>query len=231
MTARLIEIAYGQDLGKFGLLQVRDDRLVGGPDWIHDSAFGYEGYDFDGKVDDSLAARFGQACGKAFFRGSCGYRQPMLLMLQSLFADRFKLKVRRETRVGPVYALVADKAGAKFPTSLSPELATVLPAAQRTPCPPGCACLQAYTTMARLADWCTWSSGRPVLDQTGIKGLCYIKLQYARQRPLETDDAPQIQSGPSIFTALQQQLGLKLKPAKGPVEYLVIEHIERPSEN
>jgi uncharacterized protein (TIGR03435 family) len=226
--APFIQIAYSQDLGEFGLLEVQYDRLVRGPDWIR-----YEPYDIEGKVDDSLAASFGHECGdKAFFQGSCTYRQPMLLMLQSLFADRFKLKVRRETRVGPVYALMVDKGGPKFPTSLSPELATVLPPnAHRTPCPPGCFCYQEYTTMARLAYWCT-ASGRPVLDQTGIKGLCYIELQYARQQNQPVaDGAPQVESGPSIFTALKQQLGLKLVPTKGPVEYLVIDHIERPSEN
>jgi uncharacterized protein (TIGR03435 family) len=78
---------------------------------------------------------------------------------------------------------------------------------------------------------CTGPDGPPVLDHTGIKGLCYIKLEFARQRRLETSDAPQIESGPSIFTAVRQQLGLRLKPTKGRVEYLVIEHIERPSEN
>jgi len=64
---------------------------------------------------------------------------------------------------------------------------------------------------------------RPVLDRTGIKGEFDFKLDYA------TDDNPE--TGPSIFTAIQEQLGLRLQAAKGPVEMLIIEHVEKPSAN
>jgi uncharacterized protein (TIGR03435 family) len=78
--------------------------------------------------------------------------------------------------------------------------------------------------------------GRPVIDRTGLKGGYYIQLQYvpeqAANRNVGADNAlPAGVSGPSIFSALQQQLGLKLKATQGPVETLVIDHIERPSEN
>ena len=78
--------------------------------------------------------------------------------------------------------------------------------------------------------------GRPVIDQTGLQGGYYIKLQWARPQPASAnpgmDIAPPLgPAGPDIFTALQQQLGLKLESTKGPVEVLVIDHIERPSEN
>jgi uncharacterized protein (TIGR03435 family) len=213
--------------------------------------FGYEGYDIDAKVDDSLAEKFGKDCGRAFFRGRCAYRQQMILMLQSLFADRFKLRVRRETKEGPVYALVVAKGGPKFPTSLPPDSQeraenSALPPPKRQPCPPGWLCLREYTTMTRLADWFSASPqlGRPVIDQTGVEGLCYLELRYAREQGQteggtgsESSNSgvgtapPLVPSGPSLFSALQDQLGLKLKPTKGPVETLVIEHIERPTDN
>jgi uncharacterized protein (TIGR03435 family) len=89
--------------------------------------------------------------------------------------------------------------------------------------------------MGRVADWLSESRGvdRPVIDQTGLTGGYYIKIQWApEQRHAEIgSDAPLGPSGPDIFTALQQQLGLKLKPTKGPVDFIVIDHIERPSEN
>ena len=78
--------------------------------------------------------------------------------------------------------------------------------------------------------------GRPVVNQTGLLGGYYIKLQYARDQPesgnARTGTPPPLgPDGPSIFTALQEQLGLKLVPTKGPMEIIVIDHIERPSEN
>jgi len=240
LTAYLIEWAYGHDLGDFGFVKLRDNQLGGGPDWVRGGEFGYEGYDIDAKVDDSLAAKFGRDCGRGFFYGRCAYRQQMILMLQSLFADRFKLKVRRETKEGPVYALVVAKGGPKFPTSLPPDSDpgaqnSAVPPPRRPPCPAGMFCYQDYLSMGRVADWLSDSRGvdRPVIDQTGLDGSYYIKIQWApEQRQAETGSAASLgPPGPDIFTALQQQLGLKLKPTKGPVETLVIEHIERPSEN
>jgi uncharacterized protein (TIGR03435 family) len=96
-------------------------------------------------------------------------------------------------------------------------------------------CYQDYLSMGRIADWLSESRGvdRPVIDRTGLKGGYYIKIQWVpEQRHAEMGSAPSPgPSGPSIYTALQQQLGLKLVPKKGPVEFLVIDHIERPSEN
>jgi uncharacterized protein (TIGR03435 family) len=92
--------------------------------------------------------------------------------------------------------------------------------------------------MGRVADWLSESRGvdRPVIDQTGLEGGYYIKIQWARPQPQNTNSgmgmAPPLgPTGPDIYNALQQQLGLKLKPTKGPVEFLVIDHIERPTEN
>jgi len=159
-------------------------------------------------------------------------------MYQALLADRFKLRVRWETKEGPVYALVVAKGGAKFLNTKFPipdyaALGRTPPPSP--PCPAGLFCMQGYLSMGLVAAWLSESRGvdRPVIDQTGLNGGYYIKIQWMpRQHQTETDGAaPLGPSGPSIYDALQQQLGLKLVPAKGPVEYLVIEHIERPSEN
>jgi uncharacterized protein (TIGR03435 family) len=241
----VIKIAYGHDLGQFGFKSLRDNQLVGGPSWIHPGGFGYEGYDIDAKVEDSLAEKFAKLeCG-SFFSGACRYREQMILMLQSLLADRFKLKVRRETKQVPVYALVVVKGGpkflhAKFDTADDPahRQNPALPRPPRAPCPAGMMCWQNYGSMGQVADILSRlpQLGRPVLDQTGLEGGYYLKLQFASEQPLAatagTDSAPLPgPTGPSIFTALQQQLGLKLKPTKGPVESIVIEHVERPTEN
>jgi uncharacterized protein (TIGR03435 family) len=240
-----IKFAYGHDLGQFGFKLLRDNQLVGGPSWIHPGGFGYEGYDLDAKVEDSLAVKFAKLPCGSFFNGGCGYRDQIILMLQSLLADRFKLKVRRETKQVPVYALVIAKGGpkflyAKFETSDDPAHRSnpSLPRPPRPPCPEGMMCWQDYGSMGQMADILSRMPeiGRPVLDRTGLEGGYYFRLQCAQGRALTASAGPDNTpppgpSGPSIFTALQQQLGLKLKPTKGTLESIVIEHIERPTEN
>lgn len=241
-TQYLIEIAYGHDWGEFGFTELGHDEVVGGPSWIRPGEFDYEGYDIEGKVEDSVAEKFGKDCGeRAFAHSACGYRSQMMLMFQSLLADRFKLRVRHETKEGPIYALVIAKGGPKFLHTTFPvpdTTATGPGPAPRPPCPPGMVCVQHYMSMGLMADWLTRGErvGRPVIDQTGLQGGYYIKIQWAREQPQGSDTAtgmapPLLPSGPSIFAALQQQLGLKLEPTKGPVQVLVIDHIEKPSEN
>jgi bla regulator protein blaR1 len=239
----LVAFAYGHDLDKFGFSSLRVNQIVGGPGWIYPGEFDYDGYDIDAKVDDSIAGKFGMDCGDAFFDGPCGYREQLILMLQSLFAERFKLKVRHETKKLSVYDLVIARGGPKLPVSAVPDSASTAQNStsrppKRPPCPAGMICSQYSTTMWRLANWLSQSPeiGRPVIDQTGISGYYDIKLQFAREQAQDSNAAmgiapPLGPSGPSIFTALNEQLGLKLEPAKGPVEILVIEHIEKPSEN
>jgi len=220
----LLAIVYGKDLGEFGLSELRLNQIVGGPKWIYSDGFTYEGYDIDAKVDDSLAEKFGKDCGNLFDSGSCGYRHEMMLMLQSLLADRFKLKVRWETRQDPVYALVIAHDGPKF---LHTTFALPPP-----PCPAEMYCFQHYTSMARMADWLWGGADFPVIDQTGLQGGYYINLQWPRNPSVAgTHIAPQFASKAAMFAALPQQLGLELEPTQGPEEFLVIDHIERPSEN
>lgn len=139
-------------------------------------------------------------------------------MLKTLLADRFALKVHEETREMALYAIMQAKTGPKmksaekpgnFGTNTSKTLAHMMGTA----------------TITSLADNLSASMDRPVVDQSGLEGAWVIDLQWAP----EGADAP---DAPSIFTAMQEQLGLRLAPAKGPVKFLVVDHIERaPSEN
>jgi uncharacterized protein (TIGR03435 family) len=140
------------------------------------------------------------------------------LMLQALLADRFKLMLRRETRQLPVYALIAGKNGPKLKPVESGGGVSTDSNRSRVH-------LDAKVTLERLADLLSDRLDRPVLDQTGLKGTFDIVLDWS------PDSAGQDTTSPSIFTAVQEQLGLKLEPKKEPVEFLVVDHAERPSEN
>ena len=204
----LIELAYGHDFGDFGFRKLRDNDLEGGPywvcAWITRQGAAYEGYDLEAKVDESLAGKFGKDCGCQVERGSCGYRHELMLMFQSLLADRFKLKVRWETRKEPVYARVVAKDGPKF---LHRTFALPAP-----PCPEGTRCVQAYTSMGRLADFLSQFlrgfSDFPVIDQTGLQGGYYINLQWPRNPSVAgTLIFPAFASQASMFAGLPKQLG------------------------
>jgi uncharacterized protein (TIGR03435 family) len=160
-------------------------------------------------------------------------------MLQALLADRFHLAVRRETKEVPVYALTVAKGGAKLrPTDLPEEE----PPTPRTPARAGGTesgsghLLFQGESMQDFA-WAlsrTAAVGdRVVVDQTGLRGRYDFELTFVRDAPpvAATDNDPATREGPSIFSALQEQLGLKLEPAKAPVEFLIVEHVGRPTAN
>jgi uncharacterized protein (TIGR03435 family) len=134
------------------------------------------------------------------------------LMLQTLLAERFKLVIRTEIRQLPVYSLVPAKNG----SNLQKADRSIGWSSGRT-------LLRGTADMAQFTSALTSTLGRPVIDNTGLKGFYKIDLTWAPDDP--TAD------GPSIFTAIQEQLGLKLESTRGPVQVLVIEHAEKPSEN
>jgi len=138
------------------------------------------------------------------------------LMLQALLANRFKLALRRATKQLPVYDLIPAKDG--------PNLQPADDAGDSE----GRGFLRGAMEASALARRLTSILGRPVLDDTGLKGAWRIALTWTADDPTSaaTDN-----SGPSIFTAIQEQLGLRLKASRGPVQVLVIEHAEKPSEN
>ncbi len=143
-------------------------------------------------------------------------------MLQALLAERFKLTLHRETKELPMYVLVVAKNGPKFKTTESET--GISSNSSRTHWH-----VTAKGTMRRFAEFLSEEAGRPVVDQTGLSGSYELTLDWT------PDDAPAANdsaAGPSLFTALQEQLGLKLDATKGPVEILVIDRANRtPTEN
>ncbi len=137
------------------------------------------------------------------------------LMLQALLADRFKLTLHRETKELPVYALTVARNGPKF--GKSETASGITTNSSRTQWH-----VVAKGSMERFAEFLTSEAGRLVLDKTGLPGSYEITLDWA----------PDGDALPSLFTALQEQLGLKLVSTKGPVETIVVDHADRtPAEN
>jgi uncharacterized protein (TIGR03435 family) len=144
------------------------------------------------------------------------------LMLQALLADRFQLKVHMETKERPVYALVVAKSGGKLKESTADEYSQTASGARNAHM------IFTKATMEQLAGNLYYSVGRPVFDKTGLRGFYDFTLDWIP----DYGGAPAADSnGVEIFTALQEQLGLKLEPQKASIEMLVIDHAEKPSEN
>jgi len=136
-------------------------------------------------------------------------------MLQTLLADRFKLTVHRETKQRPVYMLVLAKNGAKLHLS-DPDGESFLGRRGRQG-----PLIGQKASMSGLASTLSTIMERKVLNQTGLTGAFDFKLEFASADAI---DSPL----PSLFTALQEQLGLKLEAGSGPVEVLVVDHAEKP---
>jgi uncharacterized protein (TIGR03435 family) len=156
----------------------------------------------------------------------------VLMMLRTLLVERFRLASHRESREMPVYALVVSRNGTKL------KEATDEGATQIGPGREDHETLFERASMEQLAGVVGRSLDRPVINATGLKGLYNFTLAWAnegRARPnapaAEGSAVSDSDNVPSIFSALQEQLGLKLEARKAPVEVLVIDHIGRPSEN
>lgn len=141
-------------------------------------------------------------------------------MLQTLLRDRFQLATHRESKGTAVYALVIDKKGLKFHES-APDAKGILRMY-------GAGKVVSYGgTMAQLVGWFSNAHGvdRPIIDQTGLTGHYDFTLEWSNPLVGEASTAP------SIFTALPEQLGLRLEPRRAPLEILVIDHAEMPGSN
>jgi bla regulator protein blaR1 len=226
----LIQFAYG----------IRsDDQLSGLSGWMNTDR-----YDIEAKLSDTDAATGQKLFGPAKF-------DQFRLMLQSLLADRFNLKVSQSSKQVPIFELVVAKGGSKLKPS---EMAAVDAAHPGPPQPvngsrlsgmpgkrtgSGVKVAQLAESLSRLPELGSGTSiggGRLVVDKTGLTGYYDWTLQWtpdANDPRLAVDAAtpPSDPNKPGLFTAIQEQLGLKLVPAKGPVEVLVVDHIERPTEN
>jgi uncharacterized protein (TIGR03435 family) len=148
-------------------------------------------------------------------------------MLRTLLEDRFKLAVHREPRGVPVYALVVDKPGHKLSTT-DIDCPVTGPSARRAiSFPPGTllSCTP-QLTMAQVVFTLNRSVDRPVVDRTGLDGRYALNLKFAGTDPRAGADGL-----PSLFTALREQLGLRLEPQSDSVDALVIDHVEPPTPN
>ncbi|MEO6816084.1 MAG: TIGR03435 family protein [Edaphobacter sp.] len=181
--------------------KIPEKQILNGPSWLSSTRF-----DIQAKADSTeqiKPLRFDQDLKRR--------------MVQALFADRFYLKLHQETRALPAYDLVIAKNGSKLQLAKSDGKTIRVGRSYFTG--------QGLTT-AIIAEQLSDISGRIVIDKTNLKGSYDLKLQWT------PDDAPATNnSAPSFFTALQEQLGLKLESAKEAVPVLVIDHIELPTPN
>jgi uncharacterized protein (TIGR03435 family) len=198
----IIKLAYGV----WG-----DDQILGATAWTTTTS-----YDIEAKVDAADVVAF---TNRTFDQHN--------LMLQTLLRDRFMLKVHLETRDLPIYALVVAKSGPRLN-----EAKANLPGSDAQPMmrmKRDGETLEILATgmhVQSLAPFLLREVGRTVVDKTGLKGTYDFTLQFTPQQSTATDS-----TAPSIFTAIQEQLGLKLESQKAPMEVIVIDHIEKPSEN
>jgi uncharacterized protein (TIGR03435 family) len=209
--------------------RVQDFQIEGAPDWVTNDR-----WDVNAKADGNSPA--------TTIDGNDARRE----MVRALLIDRFRMSVHKETRERPIYALVLARLG-QVSARLHPsttdcaalENASRVGQNPRTPpmtpdsvpdCtirdPPG-RISWGTQTMQAVASVLLDSVQRPVVDRTGLEGNFSALVTY---RPDSGPDQPD-PNATSIFTALQEQLGLRLDSTRGPVEVLVIDHIERPAEN
>jgi uncharacterized protein (TIGR03435 family) len=193
-----------QELVKFTFGINEDSRIIGAPSWVNEVR-----YSIEAKVSGEDVAAYAKLD-----------KQERSLMLQALLADHFATRSHRETRVLPVYVLMVAKGGSKLKESRPGE------SAKGTMWSNQGEISALASSLESLPALLTGEVDRPVVDKTGLTGNYDFTLRFAPglSAGLNSDAA-------SIFTALEEQLGLKLEPSKAPLEVLVIDHIEKPTGN
>ncbi len=182
---------------------IKDYQLLGEPHWAD-----IDRYDISAKAEGVAVLT----------------RELARPMMQALLADRFQLEVHHGTKEMPVYALVVGKNGPKFKES-APDAQSLLTLGSRGK---GLVMTVTKGSMAQLANQFSNRNGvdRPVLDKTGLTGGYDYKLEWGDYGAANADaDAV------SIFTAIQEQLGLKLEKTTAPIEVLIVDSAAKPSEN
>jgi uncharacterized protein (TIGR03435 family) len=150
-------------------------------------------------------------------------KEQAMEMLQSMLEDRFKLKIRRQPKDTAIYALVVDKGGVKMPmTRATPPGRINFGFGQLS---------ASALTAASLVPILTQAAGRKVVDKTGLTGLYDMELKWTPDQSLLPPGTEIDTTGPSLFTALQEQLGLRLVPETGQVDMFVVESVQKPTEN
>lgn len=212
-------LGMSADLKDFFLPQPRN--MIGAPGWVSTDK-----YDLTAKADDAVFEAMKKLPAKE-------QQKQLRRMMQALLADRFKLKVRHETREMPVYALVVAKNGPKFKPTAAPPAALNDAGGPSKPYENPWRLDRGQVvghgvTVSGLLDvlWMQRELGsRKILDRTNLVGRYDLSLNW------DSVDDVRDTTGLSLFTAIQEQLGLKLEPTRAPADVLVIDHIERPSQN
>jgi bla regulator protein blaR1 len=195
---------------------VKAFQVSGGPSWV-------------GAAQWDLEARIGGVQARL-------PREREDAMIRALLEDRFQLRVRRKTKEMSVFALIVMKGGSK----LTPHTGAAVPSTERIRMGIGSFNIK-QGGVGLLVNELQRQLSRVVIDKTDLKDAYDYALTWAPEPgqggaeslglPPQPDTVLPRPDGPSIFTALQEQLGLKLESAKGPVEVFVIDHVEKPSEN
>ena len=214
---------------------LKKNQIAGGPSWIDSDHF-----DVEAKTDETNIVER---------KSGLDDRDAQLaLAVQAMLTDRFKLVLHHKSKEMPIYALVVAKSGPKLQPSAVVTTDTELPGPPPPPDAPqprhsirmtgrGSISVVAQD-LDRFADLLSNQLGVFVVNRTGLTGDFDFTLNWApgdHERglpgPPPEETAPQSDAGPSIYTALQEQLGLKLEATKGPVDTIVIDHVEKPSGN
>lgn len=183
-------------------------QIEGGPPWLNEDR-----YDVEARADGPYSL------------------DDLHTMFQNLLADRFNLKFHILTKEGNVYALTIDPAGLKMKPNTTPP--NFLVPIQGPP-------THIVGNRVPMPYLCWWlgqnlqNDGRPVVDQTGLTGNFDFTTSFLPPLPPGFDPSnlpPEYHDLPTIFTALKDQLGLKLTPQKGPVDQFIIDHLDKPSAN
>ena len=183
---------------------VQKSQLAGEPDWVKTEKWDVDGVpDVDGEPD----------------------MRQLREMMQKILKERFGMELHREQREMPVFALTVAKGGPKMTPNTSDPNGWM---DQQNSAANGRDVENLKNaSMPDLAEILQFRCNRPVVDQTGLKGRYDFKLQWTIDEARTTD----ADALPGLFTAIQEQIGLKLEPVKAQAGVLVIDHVERPSEN
>jgi len=192
--------------------EMPETRILGAPDWVNTAHFNIEAKT-DSTIDQQLHGLSSDAG-----------RKTKEKMVQALLAERFNLVVHTETRELHIYNLVVAKDGPRLGpaqadgTSINTGYGRIE--------------VQSSNSVALLAEELSKVAGRDVVDKTSLTGRYDLKLRFTPDEgPAMLNGQPVPDPPPALFTALEEQLGLKLESAKGPVQVLVIDHVEMPSAN
>ena len=236
----LITLAYDKDC-QFAEEHPEAAGVTGGPDWIRSARFDVEALRFEDRSDYTTRVLAG---GMSEFTPGPKLRR----LLQTLLAQRFGLVMRHEMKETAIYELRVANTGPKLtPSKESEGGQTYLGVGLYDAIRNGISDKPAYAglivgaisgrrlSMTELAERLARMTTRPVFDRTGVEGeftfeFFFAPAQFRAWRRNPADPRPQLPS-PSLFTALEEELGLRLEESKQQVEFLVVERVDRPTEN